>query len=331
MKPRSTVAATMMFIAAALLSSAAGKAVPLAVEASPKSAGQTVAQQEPATRPQAEKRAPAPVARGKKLILTDGSYQVVREWELRKDPSGKGDNRVRYYSTERSRWEELPASLVDFEAMRKAEQSAAEQQAALEQKIEDSRTEQLIGEIDVDSSLEVAPGLFLPEEVGLFVLDVSDGRRVILPLTQVGAESKRDTGRLLTQILVPIPVIPGRHRVNVAGKQAVLRLTNPSPEFYVRTADKREPEMELIRAKVKDDKREIEVINTYVTGDKIEQRNTVSVQRWQVARGVYRLTMSQALEPGEYVLAEVLPSEGLNLYVWDFGVDPPGDAAPKKK
>ncbi|MGH9792650.1 MAG: hypothetical protein ACRD5W_15690, partial [Candidatus Acidiferrales bacterium] len=275
---RLIIATHLALVAGALYSATPG--TPLTATAA--AASQEAPPQDRASSSQADQRSAVSTARGKKLILKDGSHQVVREWELRRDPSGKGDDRIRYYSSERSRWEELPASLVDFAAMRKAEEAAATREAELEQKIEDSRTEQLIGEIDVDSSLEVAPGLFLPEDVGLFVLDTSDGRPVILPLTQVGAEAERDKGRLLTQILVPIPVIPGRHRVNVAGKQAVLRLTNPSPEFYVRTADKREPEMVLIRAKVKDDKREIEVINTYVTGDKIEQRNTVSVQRWQV-------------------------------------------------
>ena len=85
----------------------------------------------------------------------------------------------------------------------------------------------------------------------------------------------------------------------------------------------REPEFELIRAKVKGDAREIEVLNTHITGDQIADRKSISVERWKVSRRVWRFTMSQSLEPGEYVLAEVLPGEGLNHYVWDFGVDGP--------
>jgi len=59
----------------------------------------------------------------------------------------------------------------------------------------------------------------------------------------------------------------------------------------------------------------------------------ISMQRWEVAPNVYRFTLSQPLPPGEYVLAEVL-EDGLNLYVWDFGLDAAvgnaGKPAPKK-
>src|SRR5664279_2326368 len=76
--------------------------------------------QEPATSPK-DKSVPV-VPRGKKLVLTDGTYQVIREYQ-------RNGERVRYYSLERGDWEEVPASMVDWAATAKAE--ADDQKACL--------------------------------------------------------------------------------------------------------------------------------------------------------------------------------------------------------
>jgi len=260
---------------------------------------------------------PTSLPKGKKLVLKDGSFHLVRSYER------KGD-RVRYYSVERSAWEEIPTELVDWDATSKAEAEDAQRKQEAVEKIHAAQMAERAAELDVDASIELAPGLFLPPGEGLFVVE----GRTIVPLEQSTAVIKLDKKRLLTQVLVPIPVVPTRHRVQLAGKRAKLRLTSSQPEFYMRTAEAREPEMELIRAEVKGDARQVEFVSTQITGQQSSQRKTISTQRWSVARGVYRYTLSQPLELGEYALAEILP-EGMNLYLWDFGVDSQASGHPQ--
>ncbi len=299
------------FLVAALLASS-GSLTDLAAQATQQKPPE---QQEQKGQPQ---EMPAPLPKGKKLFLKDGNFQIVREYEQ------KGE-RVRYYSLERSAWEEIPTDLVDWEATRKGEAEEARRQQEIVEKIRATQTAERVADLDVGASIEVAPGVFLPEGEGVFVVE---GRSVV-PLGQSSAGVKLDKGRLLTQVLVPIPIVPTRQRVQIPGQRAQLRLTTSQPEFYMRTADAREPQMELIHAQVKGDARLIELLSTQVTGQRSSKRAAISMERWKVARGVYRYTLSQPLAPGEYALAEILP-EGMNLYVWDFGVDAAAPAAPQR-
>jgi hypothetical protein len=256
--------------------------------------------------------------RGKRLILKNGSDQLVRSYEVQGD-------RVRYYSVERSDWEEIPTDLVDWDATRKAEAARAEQQQALVEKVRAAEAARKAEPLDVDASIEAAPGVFLPPGEGLFVFD----GKAVLPLTQAEAGLKLDKGQLLKQVLVPIPIVPSRRNVQLPGKQAKFRVKNAQPEFYMRTADTREPEMELVRARVHGDLRQIESLDTLFK-QQVSNRKTLPLQRWTIVKGVYRFTLAQPLEPGEYAFAEIVNGEGLNLYVWDFGVDPPAAKSPAK-
>jgi hypothetical protein len=293
-------------------------------------------QQETATVKKADEQGASPavptgVARGKKLVLKDGSFQLVRNYER------KGD-RVRYFSIERGAWEEIPAAMVDWDATKKAETSDEKTAAALLEKVHvQEAAANAQTPVDVDASLTVAPGVFLPDGEGMFAFEGKTVKR----LSQAGSAVKTDKKTVLKQVLSPIPIIPSKHNVEIPGTRASVRLTSGVPEFYLRepppdpdrdssvlrTGRQGEsgPEVALVRAKVKGNKRTLESIRSMFGQEISQDRDEISIQRWEVAPDIYRFTLSAPLPPGEYALAEIL-QDGLNLYVWDFGVDA---AAPK--
>ncbi len=272
--------------------------------------------------------ADARITRGKKLVLKDGSFQLARSYER------KGD-RVRYYSIERGDWEEIPSALIDWDATAKAEHDAAKADEALVSKIhKQEEATKIETTLDVDASLQVASGVFLPPGEGMFALE---GKSVIA-IPQVGSAVKNDKKNTIKRILSPIPIIPAKQNIEIPGGKATLRINTQNPEFYLREVqpdyDKDStlerthrqgtsgPEVELIRATVKGNKRILESIRSMFGEEVGRESNTISIQQWEVAKTVYRYTLSQPLPPGEYALAEILP-DGLNLFVWDFGVDGP--------
>src|SRR5262249_21252794 len=125
-------------------------------------------------------------ALAKKLVLKDGNYQLVREYQ-------RNGDRVRYFSAERGDWEEIPAAMVDWAASAKAESAATASKDELLKKVhqqeEQQRTE---APMDVDASLPVAPGVFLPPGEGMFVVE----GKSVTPLDQATAEIHTDKKQL---------------------------------------------------------------------------------------------------------------------------------------
>ncbi len=281
----------------------------------------------PKTAPQtASSTEPAGVPRGKKLVLKDGNFQLVRSYEK------KGD-RVRYFSVERGAWEEIPESLVDWDATKKAEAADEKTSSALLEKVHiQESAAKAETPVDVDASLLVAPGVFLPDGEGMFAFE----GKSIKKIEQAGSQVRVDRKTVLKQVLSPIPIVPSKHYIELPGPKAAVRLTSSIPEFYLRevaTDPERDsallrtrrqsdagPEIALVHTQVKGGKRRLESIRSMFGQEISEDVNEVAIQRWEVAPEIYRFTLSAPLPPGEYVLAEILP-DGINMYVWDFGVD----------
>lgn len=253
-------------------------------------------------------------------MLKDGDYQLVREYHV------EGD-RVRYYSMDSRQWEEMPKELVDWDATHKVEAEQAKTDAATVAKVHALEEARNGAQLDIDASLEAAPNVFIPPGEGAFVFE---GNKVV-QLAPAETDVKNDKGQTFKQIFVPIPIVPSRRIITIPGMHAKLRLATSQPEFYIRTGDGREPEMQLIHTKTKGYSRFIENVETLFKEETVKAA-TLPMQRWLIAPGVYRFTLGESLPPGEYALAEVVRTEGVNVYVWDFGVDGGGPAAaPKAK
>jgi len=256
---------------------------------------------------------PNPPPQGTRIFLKDGNYLLAREYKIQGD-------RVRLWSVERSEWEEIPTGLVDWDATHKGEAEDAARTREIDEKLKAIQQHERAASLNVDASVEVAPNVYLPDEAGFYV--VANG--TVATLSQDLAQSTLSKRRLLAQIMVPIPVIASKHNVDLKEAHAKLRLNDPQPEFYFRPADQREPDVALVKVDVHGNSRHITEVNTLAaTGETHTKEKQMLLERWVVARGTYRYTLAKKLDPGEYAFVENIPSQGLELYVWDFGIDAP--------
>jgi hypothetical protein len=242
-------------------------------------------------------------------MLKSGSYELVREYYVQGD-------RVRYYDVDSAQWEFVPTALVDWDATQKQEAAEEKSQDALVAKVQKQEDEHSAVEaLDIDASLEIAPGVFLPPGVGLFSFDGRSATQV----PQAQTDSQLSKKRFLEHVLVPVPIVPTRHVISIPGEHSEFRL-NDQPEFYLRTEDPKTPDVELIRTKIHRGNRQIMNLDQLM-GAEHTTSDTVPMQQWVIAKNVYRYTLGEKLARGEYVIAEILPNEGMSLYVWDFGVN----------
>jgi hypothetical protein len=300
----------------------------------------------------------------RRLILKDGSYQLVTKYEV------KGD-RVRYKSAERDEWEELPTSLVDWPATEKYEKDRTAAPAIPEASALDKETD-AEREAEEAHLPQVAPGLRIPEDSGVFLLDNFQGQPQLIELQQSEGDINRNTkGNIFRGALNPIA--SAKQTIELEGEHATLHAHVGVPSIYINMEDESsnrppsgetasakpsEPSLDapraerqgpqqpqqpvqpivpfdrfrIVRAKVKGGKRIVGDIKRTVNGKVSQDQTYVKTTIDRVTGGWLKLTPIENLSPGEYVLVELKGNEGMNLYVWDFGVNPnaPANANPWK-
>ncbi|HEY2843564.1 MAG TPA: hypothetical protein VGJ09_07945 [Bryobacteraceae bacterium] len=235
-----------------------------------------------------------------RLYLKDGDYQIVREYQVLAD-------RVRYYSTERGDWEEIPVELVDLERTKK---DATERQALIESDAKQQDVE------DKAIRAERKEAARVPEEPGAYYVD-GDKLKTI-PAAEVEVISSKS--RSVLKVLSPIPIVPGKSSVEIKGEAAALRVSGTEPEFYLRLSE--EERFAIIKITRKKNSRLVEnVAIMAVTNEVMEDLKQVATFKKQAGERTYKIWPEKPLEPGEYALVQY--GEGaLNLQIWDFGVGP---------
>jgi hypothetical protein len=266
--------------------------------------------QQPSANPQSEIRNPQSTAPARqKLVMKDGSYQLVRGYQT------VGD-RVRYHSIERDEWEEVPAAIVDWKATEAANRDGETealrraQEAGKEYSESKADPHQFLGP-------EIAPGIFIPDEDGVYILKA--GKVVALPKQE--AKARVDKGRVVTNVLLPVPLLKNRNLVEIPGARAQLRLDASPAAFYANGRARDDSRYVVVRLKPKGDVRQVEAILTNILGrNPTHSGEFVELKSETVAPNVFKLTPAQALGAGEYAVIEFL-GDNLNLYLWDFGID----------
>jgi hypothetical protein len=303
------------------------------------------------------------MASNHRLILKDGTYQIVRKYEV------VGD-RVRYISIERGgEWEELPADLVDWEATRKWERDHASQPAedvspAMKEAESIDKEEAAEREELRVSRPEVSKGLELPDEDGVFALDTYQGTPELVELLPSEMTANAKTKHGLSTLN---PLAGSKAMLELEGAHAKVHLHVNDPAIYLslNVSNDTEPVLShpltvntggakeiagrkhgahspssgfaIVRVDERNTVRIVGAIHMSPTGT-VTQDEDVIPAKAEVLPGKHwmKITPAQTLTIGEYALVEIISPSDINQSVWDFQVDPrqgdnPGSLGPLLK
>jgi len=255
-------------------------------------------------------------------MLKDGSYQPVTKCQILGE-------RVRYLSAERYEWEDVPTSMVDWNASQQYAKQAPAEKPSTEAAAADAE-EAAERQKEADKSPEVAPGLQLPSQGGVFLVDVYRDNPELLELVQSGGEINNNRARNVLRAAIN-PLAKAKQTIELKGPHAQVQAHVPQPAIYVNidldqevtgvTAKDYSDHFRIVRLTPKKDARVVGAIEVAVYGKVSQKANYVQTSAKPFTSQWIKVTPAQPLEPGEYAMVEMLGKE-VNMYVWDFGVNP---------
>lgn len=235
-----------------------------------------------------------------RLYLKDGGFHLVREYKV------DGDS-VRFYSIERSEWEEMPTALID---LKKTENERATKQATIDRQAkaaaeEDNAARQARDEIQ---KIPVDPGMYR----------IEDGKLRIFtePETTVHSEKAMNTLKRLS----PTQNSSYNSTLEMKGEHSENVLREDRPEFYVQMAS--QESLALVVATPGKGVRVLEHVSVdQMTKETTEERKTIPIFQKQLTEGgLYRIWPQQPLPKGDYAVMEFTEGK-MNQRAWDFRID----------
>lgn len=236
-----------------------------------------------------------------KLYLKDGSFHVVSEYKVESD-------RVRFYSVERSEWEEMPLSLVD---LKKTESEAAERKTELE------KDTKILSEEDAERRAVQKEVMRIPQDPGVYWIDGDKTKIVKVAETVVHSNKRRE----ILKAISPIPAFSGKATLEIEGLHSLNIFTNPEQEFYIQLSETER--FGIAKLTPKGTVRIVENLSIHpLTKDITEEPEMVDIFRQQLTQdGLYKIWPKEKLEPGEYAVVQY-SIDKMNMQVWDFAIKP---------
>jgi hypothetical protein len=234
-----------------------------------------------------------------KLYLKDGGFHLVREYKV------DGD-RVKYYSVERSDWEEIPADLVD---LKRTDADADARRQTLDKQAKELSDEE---EAARDARREIQK---IPRDPGVYRLE-NDQLRVFKAAESSVHNAK---GRNVLRALSPVPLIPGKATQEISGEHSPNIVTESDAEFFLQLSEFES--FGMVKLTPEKGIRIVERITIIpVTKETMEERLAVPVFTKQLSdNGLYKIWPQDPLPPGEYAIIQYTEGK-LNVQVWDFRI-----------
>jgi hypothetical protein len=235
-----------------------------------------------------------------KLYTTDGDYQLVREYKV------EGDL-VKFYSVDRSEWEEVPASMVDLKRT----------------ETESSATRQVVDRQAKMAHDEIAAALADREEIAKIPKDsgvyrIENGLLRTFPVADFTVHTPK--GNTALRVLTPIPIVAGKATVELSGEHSPNIVREDRPEFFFQL-DKEESFgiIKLSKAKGVRIAEHVEIMP--ISKEMAEDRDSVKVfSRQLTGENFYKVWPEEALPAGEYALIEYVDGQ-VDLRLWDFRIE----------